>query len=322
MLIDFERVDRLGSPWSGNVFRVLFAVRASKLLDAECRNWSVDINLIKTLHFTLIEIALLYCADVWGGALTVEQIKRLYTIQRIFLLKLLRPYRTTATQALNVLSGIPPLHLKAKHDFLKFQIWTCRSRGLDGLINLNSPDHHVLLSEIQLHTGVLNLNEKLDDNLFEVYTDGSKIAGGVVFSVCILKEEIQDEILGFKLDSHNAVFQAELAALGGAAAWAIKTNNKINIFTDSISSIDALKSHRAKSKFVNSIKEKFCLAEGLVGLAWVKAHVGIPGNELANHFAKLGYIDGKVMDIPLPYSFVKFQLNEKMMEEGNSHFEP
>ncbi|GBM55320.1 hypothetical protein AVEN_253987-1 [Araneus ventricosus] len=157
---------------------------------------------------------------------------------------------------------------------------------------------------------ILNLNEKLDDNLFEVYTDGSKIAVCVVSSVCILKEEIQIEIFSFKLDSHNTVFQAELTALGDAAV-AVKTNNKINIFIDSRSFIDALRSHRTNSKFINSIKEKFCLAEGLVGLTWEGAHVRFPGNELADHFAKLACIDGKIMDIPLPYSFVKFQLNKK-----------
>ncbi|GBL83813.1 hypothetical protein AVEN_132693-1 [Araneus ventricosus] len=51
---------------------------------------------------------------------------------------------------------------------------------------------------------------------------------------------------------------------------------KINIYTDSRSSIEALKSYGSRSKFVISIKNKFCLAEGLIGLAWVKADVGIP----------------------------------------------
>ncbi|GBO14481.1 hypothetical protein AVEN_236263-1 [Araneus ventricosus] len=113
--------------------------------------------------------------------------------------------------------------------------------------------HQLLLSEIQLHTRVLNLNEKLNDNPF---------AGGVGFSVSILKEEIQQDIFSFKLDLRNTVFQAELAALGEAATWAVKTINKINIFTDSRSSIDALKSHRTKSKFD---KRKIPLGGGIVG---------------------------------------------------------
>ncbi|GBM83961.1 hypothetical protein AVEN_100094-1 [Araneus ventricosus] len=103
---------------------------------------------------------------------------------------------------------------------------------------------------------------KLNDDSFEVYTGRSKIAGGVGFSVCILKEEIQQKILSCKLNTDNTVFQAELAA-----AWAVETINKINIFSDSKSSIDALESHRTKSKFVNGIKEKFRSAEGLLCLA-------------------------------------------------------
>ncbi|GBM26198.1 hypothetical protein AVEN_197016-1 [Araneus ventricosus] len=81
------------------------------------------------------------------------------------------------------------------------------------------------------------------------------IAGGVGLSVCILKDEIQQTILIYKLNTDNSVFQAELTALGEAAAWAIEANKKINIFSDSRSSMDALKGHRTKSKFVDGIKE-------------------------------------------------------------------
>ncbi|GBM14508.1 hypothetical protein AVEN_101155-1 [Araneus ventricosus] len=220
----------------------------------------------------VIERALLYGPGVWDGDLTIEQMGPLQTIQRVFLIKLLRPYRTTATQVLNILAGIPPLLLKGKHDFLKFQIWTCRSGreeegGLDGLIDINNLGSHLLLPEINLNNRVLDTPEKVNDNSFEVYTDGSNV--GVGFSVCILKDEIQQKILSYNLITDNTDFQAELVALGEAAGSAVEINNKINIFSDSRSSIDALKGHRTKPKFVNGIKENFRLAEGLVGLAWV-----------------------------------------------------
>ncbi|GBL91759.1 Retrovirus-related Pol polyprotein from type-1 retrotransposable element R1 [Araneus ventricosus] len=70
-------------------------------------DWSVNKNLIKAWYSTTIEKALLYGASVWGGALTKVQIDRLHSIQRIFLLKFTRGYRTTSTNVLNVLSGIP-----------------------------------------------------------------------------------------------------------------------------------------------------------------------------------------------------------------------
>ncbi|GBM11335.1 hypothetical protein AVEN_13571-1 [Araneus ventricosus] len=238
-------------------------------------------------------MTLLYGAGVWGGALTCEQVKRLHTIQRVFLIKLLRPYRTTATQALNVLSGIPPLHITAKMEYLRFQIWTCRSRGLDGVIDLFKLDKFEKLSEIPLNTRVLELRDKVQDSHFEVYTDGSKVDGGVGFSVCILHGEIQHKIICKKLEPQNTVFQAELAALGEAVDWAIENKQKINIYTDSRSSIEALKSYGSRSKFVISIN-KFCLVEGLVGLSWVKAHVGIPGNELSDHFDKLASVEVRV----------------------------
>ncbi|GBN72965.1 hypothetical protein AVEN_203424-1 [Araneus ventricosus] len=55
---------------------------------------------------------------------------------------------------------------------------------------------------------------------------------------------------------------------------------------DNRSSINDLKGRRTKSKFFNGIKENPRLAEGLMGLSWVKAHVGIPGKELADRFVK------------------------------------
>ncbi|GBM47423.1 hypothetical protein AVEN_175602-1 [Araneus ventricosus] len=148
----------------------------------------------------------------------------------------------------------------------KFQHVTIR-----GLTARMSEICNVILHEMELkcifgNRRARNIPEKLNDNVFEVYTDGSKVVGGVGFFVCILKYEIQQNILSYKLNTDNTVFQAELVALGEASAWAVETNNKINIISDSRSSIDGLKGHRTKFKFVNGIKEKFRLAEGLVRL--------------------------------------------------------
>ncbi|GBN04014.1 hypothetical protein AVEN_259051-1 [Araneus ventricosus] len=57
--------------------------------------------------------------------------------------------------------------------------------------------------------------------------DGSKIAGGVGLSVCILNKEIQQKTIYHRLEPNNTVLQAELAALGVAADWAVENNNKL-----------------------------------------------------------------------------------------------
>ncbi|GBL92009.1 hypothetical protein AVEN_210170-1 [Araneus ventricosus] len=98
-----------------------------------------------------------------------------------------RPYRTTAKQALNIFSGIPPLHLTAKMEFLKFQIWTCRTGGLIDNIEIPKLDLFVKLSDIPLDIRVLNIRDRIEKNKYKVYKDASKIDSGVGFSVCILK---------------------------------------------------------------------------------------------------------------------------------------
>ncbi|GBN62607.1 hypothetical protein AVEN_171068-1 [Araneus ventricosus] len=74
-----------------------------------------------------------------------------------------------------------------------------RSRGLDGVIDLFKLDKFEKLSEIPLNTRVLELRDKVQDSHFEVYTDGSKVNGGVGFSVCILHGEIQHKIICKKI---------------------------------------------------------------------------------------------------------------------------
>ncbi|GBN58490.1 hypothetical protein AVEN_180747-1 [Araneus ventricosus] len=91
------------------------------------------------------------------------------------------------------------------------------------------------------------------------------------------------------------VFPAELAAIDFAGLW---KKIKINIITDSQSSIEALRSSR--SEVVIRAKENFNLAGGQIGLAWVKAYAGNPGSELADHHAKLPTIQGWKCTCVLP----------------------
>ncbi|GBN83048.1 hypothetical protein AVEN_39399-1 [Araneus ventricosus] len=135
--------------------------------------------------------------------------------------------------------------------------------------------------------------------------------------MCIINKEIQQKAICHKLEPNNTVFQAEWASLGVAAEWAVENNAKINIFTDSKSSINDRNSHRTKSNFVNSIKNKFRLAERLIGLTCVKAHSRIPGNELADQLAKLATTNGELMNLPLPYSYLKLQLKNFLLESWN-----
>ncbi|GBN96047.1 hypothetical protein AVEN_14124-1 [Araneus ventricosus] len=107
--------------------------------------------------------------------------------------------------------------------------------------------------------------------------------------------------------TYNSLFQAELSAIQFAANWAVSENSKINLYTDSLSSILALQSASSRSNFVNKDKTDIFKAKNLVGLSWVKAHVGIQGNELADQQAKLATTTGEELSIPAPRSYLNIE---------------
>ncbi|GBL62221.1 Retrovirus-related Pol polyprotein from type-1 retrotransposable element R1 [Araneus ventricosus] len=113
-------------------------------------DFSTDKHILKTWYFVVDEKALLCGAGVWSGSLNTENIKRLTTIQRVFLLKFLKVYRTTSTQVLGVLAEIPPPYLSAKAEFQKFQDCVCRYSELDRVLNVSELDHFVNLSNVPI----------------------------------------------------------------------------------------------------------------------------------------------------------------------------
>ncbi|GBO24006.1 hypothetical protein AVEN_204144-1 [Araneus ventricosus] len=132
----------------------------------------------------------------------------------------------------------------------------------------------------------ISLNSNIPNADYEVYTDGSRIDNETGFAVCILQNTINIENLLFRFKNFNSVFQAELAANHREAIWAAEKNSTINIYTDSLSSIAALKSASSRSGFVNSIKKDLSQLKHLVGLSWVKAHIeiqGRPASQISNH---------------------------------------
>ncbi|GBM51342.1 hypothetical protein AVEN_110799-1 [Araneus ventricosus] len=77
----------------------------------------------------------------------------------------------------------------------------------------------------------------------------------------------------------------------------------------------ALRRDKSRSATVNKVKKIFYLAEGSIALTWIKAHAGDPGNEVADHHAKLATAEGEKLPIPSPYSCVKFKIEKNLMNE-------
>jgi ribonuclease HI len=124
-----------------------------------------------------------------------------------------------------------------------------------------------------------------------IYTDGSKDREGhVSCSVCVPERDVN---LKFRLPDNLSVFTAELEAIRKAFELSRDYCNagesrRFVIFSDSLSAIQSLDSIRPLSRpdIVEEIFELKHQINSAVTIAWIPAHVGIAGNELADRLAK------------------------------------
>ncbi|GBM75654.1 hypothetical protein AVEN_162690-1 [Araneus ventricosus] len=100
------------------------------------------------------------------------------------------------------------------------------------------------------------------------------------------------------------VLQAEMLALKAAIERTNTANEEVNIWGHSESSLQALKFFYVKSRIFQEARMTL-LGNARIRLGWVKAHIGIKGNETADTLAKAATIDGTPANIPFPNSYLK-----------------
>ncbi|GBN06635.1 hypothetical protein AVEN_215809-1 [Araneus ventricosus] len=110
-----------------------------------------------------------------------------------------------------------------------------------------------------------------------------------------------------KLTLANTVFQAEILALKAAIQWANTENEEVNIWSDSESILQALKSLYVKSKIIQEA-QIILIGNARIRLGWGKAHIGLKGNETAYTLTKEATTDGILANLQFPKSYLKNQL--------------
>jgi hypothetical protein len=88
--------------------KIIFALSRSAKL-----NWDLSHKALKTRYTGGIQPLLLYGAPVWAE--TVEkasQRKKLINVQRLINIKIAKTYRTVSNDALCIITGLTPVHIK------------------------------------------------------------------------------------------------------------------------------------------------------------------------------------------------------------------
>ena len=98
--------------------------------------------------------------------------------------------------------------------------------------------------------------------------------------------------------------------------------NRFIIFTDSLSSLQALESNNCDHPFIQDILKLYndCLSVNKkVVLAWVPSHVGIKGNEKADELAKQA-LNFNVLDLKVPYTDLKVNVNSVVKQKWQAQW--
>ncbi|GBM85036.1 hypothetical protein AVEN_248968-1 [Araneus ventricosus] len=106
-----------------------------------------------------------------------------------------------------------------------------------------------------------------------------------------------------------AYCQADLLAIHEDIIWAIEQNVVCNIWSDSMSSLLAIKSLKTTNKTAKTVQTLLSQHPNIT-TNWTKAHSGHLGNEKADHLAKRVTIEGTAFNLQKPISFLKKTLTQ------------
>ncbi|GBL72270.1 hypothetical protein AVEN_115233-1 [Araneus ventricosus] len=221
--------------------------------------------------------------------------KKLDSIQRLFLLYITGAYRTTPTAALQVVTGLQPLHLQIQEEATYARVARARSSSNFFTVIFSPTDYE---SKGKNH---------IDSGVKAIYTDGSKTDEGTGSAYCILENYGIITSWQGKLDRSNSVFQAEILAIRMAIEAASSLHRPIKIWTDSLSSLMAILNPKSHHSIVREI-QTLLLSHKHIHLRWLKAHVCYLGNECADQLAKEAITKGDPFLLPKPLSYLKAEI--------------
>lgn len=295
-------------------------------------SWGIKKSMLKLWYETVLEKQIDYGAEIWYPDLNSKGTRKLPSIQRTGLLAISGAYRSTATDTLLVLLGIPPLYIRLKTKAIKFKIKQGEtSYTKDGITLHNTNidfDNRETLDPPHEKLKNLTISSKIEDNIKDniyIYTDGSKMETGtaMAFTVKLNDNFIYD--YNSRLRIQNTIYQAETLAIQKAIKWATLNNlQNINIYSDSQSAILSLLNLKPKSKLtldtLTLIKNNPHLN---INITWIKGHSKDKGNDRADHLAKLPLLNNYEIDnekIPYPPSYLNKLLKQEILTQWQDHW--
>ncbi|XP_035213211.1 uncharacterized protein LOC118187123 [Stegodyphus dumicola] len=268
------------------------SVIARGLKKLQGHKWGLNPHIQKILFKTVVEKIITYAAAVWAFSMQGCKIRHLSAIQRPFALDITRAYRTTASNAINVLAGLLPLHLRVQKEAVRQLIKQLRRPASFSDEYFLPEEYEIPAPDFRTHPPFKGIgvwiqvqpNTTALPSQIEIYTDGSKINENTGSAFAVLRHHIITHHWKGQLRSQNSIFQ------------------------DNLSSLHALGNPDHPSPIIQNIQQN--LREHFLHqlkLEWIKPHAGHYGNETTDSLAKeaASCNADTLVNIPWPISYLK-----------------
>ena len=253
-------------------------------------NWGLGHKSLKTIYEGAIVPLMTYGAPVWGEAITNRKcLNKLQSAQRLINIKVAKAYRTISFEASCVMAGVLPIGIDIDG---KIQMYN-RIHGRDNCgIEYDVP---LPLNEWPHPAKQVTIIEAKENKIYplEIYTDGSKDTNLVGAGVAIYQHKQVIKLSKYRLRGYCSNNQAEqvaiLKALDIIQETETTTDKETVIYTDSKITLDSLKKQTMHGFIIEKIRSRIRQLNEqnwTIHFKWVKAHIGIEGNETADKLAK------------------------------------
>ena len=187
-----------------------------------------------------------------------------------------------------MITGLTPIDIKIEEVASLFQITKGRTKE-EPPLDLDTSITHRLHPAFSIS---LLKGGKDEDSDIEIFTDGSKTKQGVGAGVAIYTRGTLTRSLKFRLHDKCTNNQAEQIAILKSLLHMTKEqspNKTVTIYTDSQTTLDSLMNSKIHTSLIDKIRLQIDRLEQTawtIRFSWVRAHVGIQGNEFADTLAK------------------------------------
>ncbi len=325
-----------------------------KFLLSKCRNlvsrtWGLSPQKMEWIYKSVIRPKLAYGAVVWAHNITKVIDKKLNGIQRLAMLPITQPLRSTPTAGLEAMLGWMPLSLYIEEAGMMTYLRNKElvKPGWDGVGRQKSCVGHLgtWRSKEEITCTVTYPRERrvsqyvwvekpkrssLWTHPIALYTDASKEKDNVGYSWIA---SIGDYVIGEATMTAKdiSVYKGKMLAIKEALSWLrdhIEISRRNVIYCDSKSVVQVLNGCLAKDELtwdtLKLLREVNQVAH--TSVQWVKGHSGIVGNEVVDMLAKNGALEAaNISDVkphmPATQREVKKLMHDHFLREWQLRWE-